>query len=85
MLHAPTATQCVGISDTPPPLQDDPEEGEGDQDEADAAAAAAEEVSRSLFVCLYDMRVFFLCLLFVFCFDAVEVFMFVALLNNNPE
>lgn len=36
----------VGISDTPPPQDDEsPEEGEGGQDEADADAAAAEEVS----------------------------------------
>lgn len=35
---------AVGISDTPPPLQDDesPEEGEGDQVQAEADAAAEE-------------------------------------------
>lgn len=41
---------AVGISDTPPPLQDDepPEEGEGDQEEADPDADVAAEKAGDL-------------------------------------
>ena len=47
----------VGISDTPPPQDDEsPEEGEGGQDEADADAAAAEEVSDAHMDYRYDGR-----------------------------